>query len=418
MTVENTSNKQTAQQMGTLYEYEFTFDILLKDPTATEAMQAIKAIVTDADGVETKLEYGTDYTVTLNSDRSGGHITVVDKKTSDYTITIYREHTLKQEADYQDFNASPAETFEQCFDKLTMLEQQQQEEIDRCVKVGMTSSVDPVVLVEQVERIYESIDNVDTVADIADDVQTVADNDTNVTIVAGVSNDVTTVAGIADDVTAVKNNAANVTTVAGSISNVNAVGTDIENVSAVAGDLTNIDAVKENATNINAVAGDLTNINAVAGDLSNIDAASTNAALSKQYAIGEPTEPAEGSAKYWAAQAATGQVQSNWDENDNTAKSYIQNKPRIKTWTATVSTTWTGSSAPYSQAITLSGLLATDNVQIALIPSNASNMTTTKAEQKELAKIYAGVTSANTLTLYAKSATTQQISIVVWEVQK
>ena len=117
MTVENTSNKQAAQQMGTSYEYQFTFDILLKDPTITEAMQALKAIVTDANGNETKLEYGTDYTVTLNSDRSGGHITVVDRKTSEYYITVYREHTLKQETDYQDFNASPAETFEQCFDK-------------------------------------------------------------------------------------------------------------------------------------------------------------------------------------------------------------------------------------------------------------------------------------------------------------
>lgn len=378
MTVENTSNRQTAQQMGTSFEYQFTFDVLLKDPTSTEAMQAIKAIVADEDGNETELQYGTDYTVTLNSDRSGGHITVVDKRTSTDYITIYREHNLKQEADYQDFNSMPAETFEQCFDKLTMLAQQLNEAINRCVKVAMTSSVDPEVFAAKVERIYESADNIDIVAGIEDDVETVADNNTNITTVAEISEDVTDVASISDK------------------------------VPTVADDKTNIDTLANN----------IADVNTCATNIADIISAALNAALAKQYAIGEPTEPDGHSAKYWAEQAAGGQVQSDWDEDDSSEKAYILNKPRIKTWTATVSTTWTGDTAPFTQAITLAGLLATDNVQIALIPTDAADFVATKAEQKELGRIYAGVTSANTLTLYAKSATTSAISIVVWEVQK
>lgn len=233
MTVESTNNKQAAQQMGTLYNYDFTLDVLLQDPTAADALKAIKAVVKGADGAETQLEYGTDYSVVLNADRSGGYITVVDKRTSSDYITIYREYSSTQNADYQDFNAAPADTFEQCFDKLTMLTQQQQEELDRSVKVSMTSEISPEMFAGEVERIYDSVDNIDTVAGIKDDVETVADD----------SSDIQTCA-----------------------SNI----TDIQNAAT------------------------------------NAQSAALSAALAKQYAIGDPSEPTGHSAKYWAEQAAAG----------------------------------------------------------------------------------------------------------------
>ena len=184
MTVETTTSRQVAQQMGTLYTYPFTFTVLLTDPTEDEALKAIKAKVKQADGSEIDLVYGSGgadgYTVTLNTNRNGGTVTVIDKRTAADYITIYREYEETQEADYQDFNAAPAETYEQCFDKLTMLCQQQQEKIDRCIKVDMTSDITPEVFVDQVVRIYDSIDNVDTVANNSADVSTVADNITDI----------------------------------------------------------------------------------------------------------------------------------------------------------------------------------------------------------------------------------------------
>ena len=118
MTVENTTNKMTAQQMGESYDYYFNFVVLLADPTEEDAMAGIKATVKDSDGNETELTYNSSdtdgYTVTLNSSGIGGKITVNDmRSTSDY-ITIYREYELTQEADFQDFNAAPADTTEQC----------------------------------------------------------------------------------------------------------------------------------------------------------------------------------------------------------------------------------------------------------------------------------------------------------------
>ena len=141
MTVENTQNKMPPLQMGTTNEYPFNFAVLLQDPTAEEALEAIKASVLQADGTEVELVYNTDYTVTLNTDRIGGTLTVNDIRTSGDYITIYRQYAQTQEVDYKDFNSAPAETFEQCFDKLTMLSQQQQEEINRSIKLPVSSDI-------------------------------------------------------------------------------------------------------------------------------------------------------------------------------------------------------------------------------------------------------------------------------------
>ena len=405
MTVETTKNKTDKQVMGSL-TYDFDFDCLLQDPTEEDAKKAIK--VTISDGVqEYPLEYGTDYSVALNSNGFGGTVTVADGKDATWQIVIYREYDLSQGSEYKDYNAFPAKTLEGNMDKSVMLAQQLQEQLDRSVKTGITSDIDPDVIVAQVERVYSSIDNVDTVADDIANVNIVAGDKANVDIVAGIASDVSTVSGIASDVSTVSSNNANVTTVATNISDVNtvagdiakvtavaddltnidavnsnktnidavaadltnidAVAADLTNIDAVADDLTNIDAVKNNATNINAVAGnatnintvagiasdvntvagiasdvtavknnatnindvaaDLTNVNAVAADLANIDAASGYAAEAKQWAIGDPTEPAEGSAKYWAGQASAGQLQADWDQVDNTQKDFIKNKP-------------------------------------------------------------------------------------------
>lgn len=273
MTVENKTNKTAKQVMGSL-TYDFSFNCLLTDPTEELAKQAIKVSVSDGSN-ETQLTYGTDYTVSLNADGLGGTITVVDPKDSTYSLVISREYDEKQGSDYNDFNSMPAETLEKNFDKLTMITQQLKEQIDRTVKVAITSDIDPETLVNQVERIHGSIDNVDTVAD----------------------------------------NLSAVNTVSGSIANVNAVGSNISNVVAVDGNKTNINAVNANKTNIDTVAGSISSVNAVAADLANIDAASGNATQAAAWAKGTDVEvgvyvSGEHSAKTYAANAKTSAQQA------------------------------------------------------------------------------------------------------------
>ena len=238
--------------------------------------------------------------------------------------------------------------------------------------------------IANVNAVKADLTNVDTVASNMSDVNTVASNMSDVNDVAGsianvnsVAGDLTnvdTVAAAIADVVAVSSDITNIDAIATDLTNIDAVAADLSNIDDVADDLTNIDtvannignvntvagissdvtAVKNNATDISAVAADLSNINDVAADLTNIDNASAYAATSIQYAIGVPTEPSEGSAKYWAGQAAAGQIQADWAQADNTKKDYIKNKPtKLSDFSDDTSTN------PVDKADTLTGMTAT-----------------------------------------------------------
>lgn len=78
-------------------------------------------------------------------------------------------------------------------------------------------------------------------------------------------------------------------------------------------------------------------------------AAATSADLAESWAIGSSEERPEGSAKYWAEQAAGGQVQADWNQTDTTAKDFIKNKP----------TNLLQNTATASNALTILGSAAT-----------------------------------------------------------
>lgn len=79
----------------------------------------------------------------------------------------------------------------------------------------------------------------------------------------------------------------------------------------------------------------------------------------------------------------------------------------VSSYTATVKTSWSGSSAPYTQNITVSGMLATDEPIVDLITTTSGYNT----ETAEFAKIFKIVTSANKITVYATEKTTSSIQI-------
>ena len=162
MTVENTISKTGKQVMGAK-TYDFSFDDLLKDPTDEAAKKAIKCSISDGT-TETGLIYGRDYSVALNANRKGGTVTVVDPKDAGWTIVIYRSYDATQAADYNDFDGLPAETLEQCLDKVTMILQQHQEQLDRTVKVTITDNQTPQELLNEV---YSKLDSATEIADEA-----------------------------------------------------------------------------------------------------------------------------------------------------------------------------------------------------------------------------------------------------------
>ena len=294
MTVENQTNKTAAQVMGS-YNYDFLFTVLSEDPTEEDAKEAVKVLISDGTTTQ-NLTYGTDYTVTLNENGTGGRVTVLDRKTSDWTLIVYREYGYTQGSDYNNYNAFPAETLERNLDKLTMITQQLSEESSRSVKVGMFSDATPAEMTGMIEDLWE----------------------------------------IKDDMTTDAANISAITTTAGSIANVNAVAGSIANVNAVAENETNINAAVANATNINAAVANESNINTAVSNMAAIidapnqaSAAAASAASAEDWAtkIDGPVEGAEYSAKWYALNTdASGKADKDLSNLSATGQAVIDGK--------------------------------------------------------------------------------------------
>ena len=80
-----------------------------------------------------------------------------------------------------------------------------------------------------------------------------------------------------------------------------------------------------------------------------------------------------------------------------------------KTYTANVSTTWTGSEAPYTQTISVSGMTSNDNPIVDVVPS--TTFETAKTQISEYGKIYKITTSTDSITVYATEKTEEVVPI-------
>lgn len=107
----------------------------------------LKVILTvDATGVETVQAETTNYTVTGAGLDAGGTVTMLVAPPSGETLTIKRNLTLTQTTDYVENDSFPAESHETALDKLTMITQQLQEELDRSLKLAEAQSSSGLIL--------------------------------------------------------------------------------------------------------------------------------------------------------------------------------------------------------------------------------------------------------------------------------
>lgn len=132
MTVETTDRKESfAGGQGSL---TFSFRALEDHP------EYIK-VLTVSSGTETLLTYTTDYTVAITAGGVGGVVTVSPSYSTSYTYTVYRETAKTQETDYDDYNQFPSDTLEEDLDRRCCVEQEEDEDNDRAVKVNISSSL-------------------------------------------------------------------------------------------------------------------------------------------------------------------------------------------------------------------------------------------------------------------------------------
>lgn len=124
---------------GSVTNFSVPFYILDEDHIAVYHLVA-------ATGVQTLLTKTTDYTVNNVGVPAGSDIDTVVTYSSGIEIVIIRAVPLSQLKDYTPNDTFPAESHEQGFDKLTMLIQQQQEELDRSFRVPEASIISTPIL--------------------------------------------------------------------------------------------------------------------------------------------------------------------------------------------------------------------------------------------------------------------------------
>lgn len=132
MTVTATNRKNQFATNGVTTEFAFTFKI-------TDIAQ-VNALTT-LDGVDTPY---TNFTVVENISTEGGILTTNDVL-SGVDLLVFRDTSLTQQLDYSPGGRFPANSHEQAMDKLTIQNQDQQEEIGRSVKVGISSSTNVTI---------------------------------------------------------------------------------------------------------------------------------------------------------------------------------------------------------------------------------------------------------------------------------
>ena len=136
MTVSSTTNKSTYIADGIVTV--FAYDYLL--PAAADMFVKF-------DGVDQPSGWSVDGM----GDNNGGDVTFSTAPANGVEVVLIREVEKTQSMDLQPYDPFPAETVEDAFDKLTLITQDQQEAIDRSLKVGPGQD-DPGDLLDAIDQ--------------------------------------------------------------------------------------------------------------------------------------------------------------------------------------------------------------------------------------------------------------------------
>lgn len=211
------------------------------------------------------LSYGTDYSVTMNSDQDaapGGSVTLTNGLAAGQILVIGSALAYTQETQLTNFSRFPPEIINTALDRIVVQIQQIVEALDRTVKVPATSSTTPEQLIEKLlsaqndarkfadaaeksaEEAKKSEEQTKAYAEAAtilvpfkDEIKTVAGNIVPVVATGTAIEDVKTVAGIKDEVVEVAGKAYEVSKVAEKIEDVVKVSGGMPYVETVATDL-------------------------------------------------------------------------------------------------------------------------------------------------------------------------------------
>ena len=132
MTVSSLSVKNSYNGDNSTTSFAFTFPI--------HSSAELQVILRAANGTETVQTLTTHYSIVDNG-ASGGQVNFVTAPGTGITVVLLRNTNLTQETDYISNDPFPAETHEAALDKLTLQQQELQEELDRSIKLSRTNTM-------------------------------------------------------------------------------------------------------------------------------------------------------------------------------------------------------------------------------------------------------------------------------------
>lgn len=282
------------------------------------------------------LEEGVDYSFVTENTISFPIKTGEAKLQAADVLAMQRESVFESEYNFSNQQRLEPEEVMHADDNLERQIQELKRDSESSIKVLPTSSVDPTTLVEHVERLYVSVDNIDTVANDKANLDKVAGSITNVNTVAGDIESVKTVANNIESVVVDATNISHIKTVAGSIANVNKTAGSINNVNVVAPSISSVNTVATNISSVNTAASNIAAIQYAPTAATNAAQSAANAANSATASANSATASANSAnnSHIWAegtdAQVqALGGVHSSkvWAEQSTNANIALTNSP-------------------------------------------------------------------------------------------
>ncbi|GEM_PF-5156170 len=123
---------------GTIAAFPYTFRVLDK--------AHLEVVDIDASGAETVKTVDTDYTVDGIGNASGGNVTFSSPPASGHRVVILRKQPIQQSSDYIMNEGFPSDRVEKDLDKQAMVDQMQNEQLGRAVKLPKRSTMTDVTI--------------------------------------------------------------------------------------------------------------------------------------------------------------------------------------------------------------------------------------------------------------------------------
>lgn len=259
MTVSSTLARVTYNGNGSTVNFSVPFYFL--EPTH------LLVIVVDTEGEESFKTITSDYTVTGAGNPAGGQIQMLVAPGVGERVAILRSTPNTQETNYQANDPFPAETHETALDKLTMVNQQQDEQLNRTLRTPV-SDPEQLNVIPNLEKrrgrvlAFKEDTGQPVQGPFIADVNTVAQNVFNIGVVA---DDIASVVTVANDIN-------NVNTVANNITNINkvaAIDTEITQVAAIDDEVVAVAAITDEVVAVAEIADDVVIAAANVTDITN-----------------------------------------------------------------------------------------------------------------------------------------------------